>query len=31
MLDVAGGRRQIGAEHWKLHNAPVLFNPSRVA
>ena len=30
MLDVASGRRQTWAEHWKLHNALVLFNPAPV-
>jgi len=29
MLDVASGRRT-WAEHWKLHNALVLFNPAPV-
>ncbi len=28
MLDVASGRRKTWAEHWKLHNALVLFNPA---
>jgi galactarate dehydratase len=28
MLDVASGRKQTWAEHWKLHNALVLFNPA---
>jgi len=30
MLDVASGRRKTCAEHWKLHNALVLFNPAPV-
>ncbi|MDP1648036.1 MAG: galactarate dehydratase [Rubrivivax sp.] len=30
MLDVASGRRRTWAEHWKLHNALVLFNPAPV-
>ena len=30
MLDVASGRRKTWAEHWKLHNALVLFNPAPV-
>ncbi|TFY99873.1 galactarate dehydratase [Ramlibacter rhizophilus] len=30
MLDVASGRRRTHAEHWKLHNALVLFNPAPV-
>lgn len=30
MLDVASGRRKSWAEHWKLHNALVLFNPAPV-
>jgi galactarate dehydratase len=30
MLEVASGRRQTWAEHWKLHNALVLFNPAPV-
>jgi galactarate dehydratase len=30
MLDVASGRTQTWAEHWKLHNALVLFNPAPV-
>jgi galactarate dehydratase len=29
LLDVASGRRT-WAEHWKLHNALVLFNPAPV-
>ncbi|HUG24310.1 MAG TPA: galactarate dehydratase, partial [Albitalea sp.] len=29
MLDVASGRKT-WAEHWKLHNALVLFNPAPV-
>ena len=29
MLDVASGR-QTWAEHWRLHNALVLFNPAPV-
>ena len=30
MLDVASGRQKTWAEHWKLHNALVLFNPAPV-
>ena len=30
ILDVASGRRKTWAEHWKLHNALVLFNPAPV-
>ncbi|MBS0415412.1 MAG: galactarate dehydratase [Proteobacteria bacterium] len=30
MLDGASGRRKTWAEHWKLHNALVLFNPAPV-
>ncbi|HSQ73637.1 MAG TPA: galactarate dehydratase, partial [Rubrivivax sp.] len=30
MLDIASGRRKTLAEHWKLHNALVLFNPAPV-
>jgi galactarate dehydratase len=30
MLDVASGRKRTWAEHWKLHNALVLFNPAPV-
>ena len=30
MLDVASGRKTTWAEHWKLHNALVLFNPAPV-
>ena len=30
MLEVASGRRQTWAEHWKLHNALVLFNPAPI-
>ncbi len=30
MLDVASGRRKTCAEHWKLHNALVLFNHATV-
>ena len=30
MLDVASGRSKTWAEHWKLHNALVLFNPAPV-
>ena len=30
MLDVASGRKQTWAEHWRLHNALVLFNPAPV-
>ncbi len=30
MLEVASGRRKTWAEHWKLHNALVLFNPAPV-
>jgi galactarate dehydratase len=29
LLDVASGR-QTWAEHWKLHNAMVLFNPAPI-
>ena len=29
-LDVASGRKRTWAEHWKLHNALVLFNPAPV-
>ena len=29
MLDVASGRKKTWAEHWKLHNALVLFNRRR--
>jgi len=29
MLDVASGRKT-WAEHWKLHNALVLFNPAPI-
>ena len=28
MLEVASGRKKTWAEHWKLHNALVLFNPA---
>jgi galactarate dehydratase len=30
MLNVASGRKKTWAEHWKLHNALVLFNPAPV-
>ncbi len=30
MLDVASGRKKTWAEHWKMHNALVLFNPAPV-
>ncbi len=30
MLEVAGGRKKTWAEHWKLHNSLVLFNPAPV-
>jgi galactarate dehydratase len=30
MLDVASGSKKTWAEHWKLHNALVLFNPAPV-
>ncbi|MCX7660785.1 MAG: galactarate dehydratase [Caldimonas manganoxidans] len=30
ILDVASGRKKTWAEHWKLHNALVLFNPAPV-
>jgi galactarate dehydratase len=30
MLEVASGRRKTWAEHWKLHNSLVLFNPAPV-
>ena len=30
MLEVASGRKKTLAEHWKLHNALVLFNPAPV-
>jgi galactarate dehydratase len=30
MLEVASGRRKTWAEHWRLHNALVLFNPAPV-
>ena len=30
LLDVASGRRKTWAEHWKLHNQLVLFNPAPV-
>jgi galactarate dehydratase len=30
MLDVASGRKKTWAEHRKLHNALVLFNPAPV-
>ncbi len=30
MLDVASGRRKTWAEHWKLRNALVLFNPAPI-
>lgn len=30
MLKVASGRKKTWAEHWKLHNALVLFNPAPI-
>ena len=30
MLEVASGRKKSWAEHWKLHNALVLFNPAPI-
>jgi galactarate dehydratase len=30
MLEVASGRKKTWAEHWKLHNALVLFNPAPI-
>ena len=30
LLDVASGRKRTWAEHWRLHNALVLFNPAPV-
>ena len=30
LLEVASGRKKTWAEHWKLHNARVLFNPAPV-
>jgi galactarate dehydratase len=30
ILDVASGRQRTWADHWGLHNAPVLFNPGPV-
>ncbi len=30
LLDVASGRQKTWAEHWKLHNALVLFNPAPI-
>ena len=30
MLEVASGRKKTWAEHWRLHNALVLFNPAPV-
>jgi galactarate dehydratase len=30
MLEVASGKKKTWAEHWKLHNALVLFNPAPV-
>jgi galactarate dehydratase len=30
MLDVASGRKKTWAEHWRLHNALVVFNPAPV-
>ena len=30
LLDVASGRRKTWADHWKLHNALVLFNPAPI-
>ena len=30
LLDVASGKKQTWAEHWKLHNDLCLFNPAPV-
>jgi galactarate dehydratase len=30
MLEVASGRKKTWAEHWRLHNALVLFNPAPI-
>ncbi|MBK5207703.1 MAG: UxaA family hydrolase, partial [Polaromonas sp.] len=30
MLEVASGRKKTWAEHWKLHNTLVLFNPAPI-
>jgi galactarate dehydratase len=30
MLEVASGHKKPWAEHWKLHNALVLFNPAPI-
>jgi galactarate dehydratase len=30
ILDVASGRRETWADHWRLHNDFVLFNPAPV-
>ncbi|MDP1954546.1 MAG: galactarate dehydratase [Polaromonas sp.] len=30
MLEVASGRKKTWAEHWKIHNALVLFNPAPI-
>ena len=30
LLDVASGRKKTWADHWKLHNALVLFNPAPI-
>ena len=30
MLEVASGRKKTWAEHWKLHNALILFNPAPI-
>ena len=30
LLDVASGRKKTWAEHWKVHNALVLFNPAPI-
>jgi galactarate dehydratase len=30
LLEVASGRKKTWAEHWKLHNALVLFNPAPI-
>ncbi len=30
LIDVASGRKKTWAEHWKLHNALVLFNPAPI-
>jgi galactarate dehydratase len=30
MLEVASGRKKTWAEHWKIHNSLVLFNPAPI-